>query len=217
MPSSRPQGRPGPKSRPVPTFQHPSNQPLHSFVRQAEVCREECPLFGMSAFPACSGAAIIFWGAALSPVSRVGGPYTGGFAGCSGGSGYGAGRGGRRSYGRGSRVCPDSRRRARCRSRGGHQIVVAPRVRCALAGLVLTVAVAADSVSAALWSLTRAGWLPVLGVAQPGPQGARRTTGSKPRACWQGGERPGRSRTVPHGRHPARSPSRLCPWWRLPS
>ena len=110
---------------------------------------------------------------------------------------YGAGRGGRRSYGRGSRVCPDSRRRARCRSRGGHQIVVAPRVRCALAGLVLTVAVAADSVSAALWSLTCAGWLPVPGVAQPGPQGARRTTGSKPHACWQGGERPGRSRTVP--------------------
>ena len=54
-----------------------------------------------------------------------------------------------------------------------------PRVRCALAGLVLTVAVAvaADSVSAALWSLTYAGWLPVLGVAQPGPQGARRTAG----------------------------------------
>jgi hypothetical protein len=38
------------------------------------------------------------------------------------------------------------RRRARCRSRGGHQVVVVPRVPCALAGLVLTVAVATDSV-----------------------------------------------------------------------
>jgi hypothetical protein len=59
-------------------------------------------------------------------------------------------RGNRRSCSQGSRVCPDSRRRARCRSRGGHQIVVVPRVPCALA-----------------------------------------------RACWQGGERPRRSRTVP--------------------
>jgi hypothetical protein len=32
---------------------------------------------------------------------------------------------------------------------------------------------------------------------QPGPQGARRTTGEQARACWQGGERPRRSRIVP--------------------
>ena len=153
--------------------------------RQRTTAIQEDPVGGMSAFPACSGVAIIFWGAALSSVSRIAG-HARGFAGCSGGSGCGAGRGGRRSYGRGSRVCPDSRRRARCRSRGGHQIAVVPRVLCALAGLVLTVAVAADSVSAALWSLTRAGWLPVPGVAQPGPQGARRTSGSKPHACSLG-------------------------------
>jgi len=33
---------------------------------------------------------------------------------------------------KGSRVCPDCQWRARCRSWGGHQIVVVPRVPCAL-------------------------------------------------------------------------------------
>jgi hypothetical protein len=105
----------------------------------------------------------------------------------------------------------DPERRAR------HQVVVVPLVPCAC-GTGRDGRGGDGQRQAALWQLTRAGWRAVRGVAASRVRSVRCGPRAATPVLTGRAEETEAVTHCPHGRStPARSPSRPCPWWRLPS